>query len=105
MHLATDPYGHDSTTEQSPSGGPDPVAIASVVLGAGAFVTMCCCSPISFLMCMASIATGAITISQGNPASKPLGIAGIVMGALAILVNIGLMVMGVGMQVLTALFQ
>jgi hypothetical protein len=89
-----------------PPQGIDPVAIAATVCGAlGIF--MCWCTCLGFPLSFAGLGLGIFGMTRAgkpdaNPTSKILSIVGIALGGLALIIAIISLVMGVGMNALSA---
>lgn len=102
MNVATDPYGHETTTPAKGTPMGDIAAMASVGLGLGALVFSCCCGLLSIPLALLGLAAGGFSAIQPDTNNKIIAYVGLFLNVCALAMFVIGLMFGVGMQALTA---
>jgi hypothetical protein len=98
-------YNNINNQQKSPAG---PLSIASLVTGIVGLVLACCCAPIGLISAIAAIVTGIIGLKKNNFSNdyeKVFCIVGIVLGAIALILNIAMGIYGVSQFLSTSQYK
>ena len=100
--FATDPYGYP-LPHGTPQSQDDTLAMVSLGIGLLALSSSCCCGCISWPASFIAILVGAIGMGRTN--NKTPAYAGIGMGVAALVMQVAMVLLGFGMNILAAVIE
>jgi hypothetical protein len=95
----------DLHSDSPPPKGTDPLALVSVISGALAIFSSCCCGCFTSPLSIIAIVTGALVVMKGETPSKTMGMAGVGLGVLSILFIVVSSILSIGGNLMSTILQ